>query len=128
MEKKKQPGIYFTVTEKEKRRIKRNAESCGLNQSEYIRQRALGFAPKAVPPDAFYHFCEKLDALCEEPFSAEVNQKALSLLAEIEQALLRPNKEVLTGSTQSQRLCGEKEHPRRTLSFGDLSSNDNNGV
>ncbi len=93
--KQKQPGIYFTVTEKEKRRIKRNAESCGLNQSEYIRQRALGFAPKAVPPDAFYHFCEKLDALCEDPFSTEVNQKALSLLAEIEQALVRPTKEVL---------------------------------
>ncbi|MBE6741105.1 MAG: hypothetical protein E7570_02270 [Ruminococcaceae bacterium] len=101
MEKKKQPGIYFTVTEKEKRRIKRNAENCGLNQSEYIRQRALGFAPKAVPPDAFYHFCEKLDALCEEPFSAEVNHKALTLLAEIEQVLVRPTKEVLPWQPQA---------------------------
>ena len=99
--KQKQPGIYFTVTEKEKRRIKRNTESCGLKQSEYIRQRALGFAPKAVPPDAFYHFCEKLDALCEEPFSAEVNQKSLSLLAEIEQALVRPDKEVLSWQLQA---------------------------
>ena len=93
--KQKQSGVYLTVTEKEKRKIKRNAESCGLNQSEYIRQRALGFAPKAVPPDAFYHFCEKLDMLCEEPFSDEVNQKALSLLSEIEQALVRPDKEVM---------------------------------
>ena len=99
--KQKQPGIYFTVTEKEKRRIKRNAESCGLNQSEYIRQRALGYAPKAVSPNAFYHFCEKLDALCEEPFSAEVNHKALTLLAEIEQALVRPTKEVLPWQPQA---------------------------
>ncbi len=99
--KQKQTGIYFTVTEKEKRRIKRNAECCGLRQSEYIRQRALGFAPKAVPPDAFYHFCEKLDMLCEEPFSAEVNQKSLSLLAEIEQALVRPDKEVMPWQPQA---------------------------
>ena len=99
--KQKQPGIYFTVTEKEKRRIKRNAESCGLNQSEYIRQRALGFAPKAVPPDAFYHFCEKLDVLCEEPFSDEVNQRALSLLAEIECSLVRPSKEVMPWQPQA---------------------------
>ena len=99
--KQKQPGIYFTVTEKERRRIKRNAESCGLNQSEYIRQRVLGFAPKAVPPDAFYHFCEKLDMLCEETYSAEVNQQALSVLAEIEQALLRPDKEVMPWQPQA---------------------------
>ena len=101
MKKKKQPGIYFTVTEKEKCRIKRNAESCGLKQSEYIRQRALGFAPKAVPPDAFYHFCEKLDMLCEEPYSKEVNQKALSLLSEIEYSLVRPSKEVMPWQPQA---------------------------
>ncbi len=99
--KQKQPGIYFTVTEKEKRRIKRNAESCGLKQSEYIRQRALGFAPKAVPPDAFYHFCEKLDKLCEEPFPSEINSVALYLLAEIEQELIRPDKEVLPWQPQA---------------------------
>ena len=99
--KQKQTGIYFMVTEKEKRRIKRNAECCGLNQSEYIRQRALGFAPKAVPPDAFYHFCEKLDLLCEEPFSVDVNQKALSLLAEIENEFVRPSKEVMPWQPQA---------------------------
>lgn len=98
--KQKQPGIYFTVTEKEKRRIKRKAESCGLNQSEYIRQRALGYAPKAVPPNAFYNFCEELDVLCEEPFSPEVNHKALTILAEIEQTLIRPDKEVLPWQPQ----------------------------
>ena len=65
----KKIGLYLTVTAAEKRRIKKNAALCGLKQSEYIRGRALGYAPKAVPPDAFYHFCEKVDALCEKPFS-----------------------------------------------------------
>ena len=80
----KKIGLYFTVTAAEKRRIKKNAALCGLKQSEYIRGRALGYAPKAVPPDAFYLFCEKVDALCEEPFSPQVNEKALSLLEEME--------------------------------------------
>ncbi len=62
--------------EKERRRIKRNAGSC-MKQSEYIRQRALGFAPKSVLPDAFYYSCEKLDVMCEKLFSAEVNATAL---------------------------------------------------
>ena len=92
----KQNGIYFTVTDKEKRRISRNAELCGLKQGEYIRQRALGYAPKAVPPDAFFHFCEEIDQLCEQPFSIEITQKALSLLAEIENQLIRPEKEDIT--------------------------------
>ena len=93
---KKQTGIYFTVTEKEKRRIERNAKLCGLKKGEYIRQRALGYAPKAVPPDVFFHFCEKIDKLCEHPFSFDVNRQALSLLAEIEKDIIRPSKEDLS--------------------------------
>lgn len=92
----KQNGIYFTVTDKEKRRISRNAALCGLKQGEYISQRALGYAPKSVPPDVFFHFCEEIDKLCEQPFSNAVNQKALSLLAEIEKQLIRPEKEELS--------------------------------
>ncbi|WP_316631090.1 plasmid mobilization protein [uncultured Ruminococcus sp.] len=86
-------GIFFTANEREKERIKKNAAKCGLNTSEYLRQRALGYAPKAVLPDAFFHFCEKLDRLCEPPFSAEVNEKAVALLAEMDKVFLRPQKE-----------------------------------
>lgn len=90
---KKQTGIFFKVNEREKRRIKKNAELCGLKQGEYIRQRALGYTPKAVLPSAFFIFCEKLDKLCTAPFSEEVNEKALSLLTEIEKELLLTEKE-----------------------------------
>lgn len=91
----KKIGLYLTVTAAEKRRIKKNAALCGLKQSEYIRQRALGYAPKAVPPDAFYHFCEKVDALCEKPFSPQVNEKALSLLEKMESIYITSDKEVV---------------------------------
>ena len=91
----KKIGLYFTVTAAEKRRIKKNATLCGLKQSEYIRGRALGYAPKAVPPNAFYHFCEKVDALCEKPFSPQVNEKALSLLEKMESIYITTDKEVV---------------------------------
>ena len=55
----------------------------------------MGYAPKAVPPDAFYHFCEKVDALCEEPFSPQVNEKALSLLEEMESIYITSEKEAV---------------------------------
>ena len=91
----KKIGLYLTVTAAEKRRIKKNAALCGLKQSEYIRGRALGYAPKAVPPDAFYHFCEKVDALCEKPFSPQVNENARSLLEKMESIYITSDKEVV---------------------------------
>ena len=95
--KSKSKGVFFSVTEQEKKRIKKNAALCGLNTSEYLRQRALGYAPQAVPPDAFFHFCEKIDALMEPPFSLEVNERAMSLLAEMEAVLLSPQKDTGKG-------------------------------
>ena len=91
--KPKSKGIFFSVSEQEKKRIKKNAAQCGLNTSEYLRQRALGYAPQAVPPDAFFHFCEKIDALIEPPFSTEVNERAMLLLTEVENNLLNTKRE-----------------------------------
>lgn len=48
---------------------------------------------KAAVPDALFHFCEKLDALIEQPFSAEVNATALMLLQDISAELITPRKE-----------------------------------
>lgn len=50
------PDIRITarVTERERQRIADNAKKCGLSVSEYIKQRALGFEPKPVLPDAFF--------------------------------------------------------------------------
>ncbi len=50
----KQNQVNFTVTAAEKKRIEKLAEACGLSQGEYLRQRALGFSPRAFPPGDGY--------------------------------------------------------------------------
>ena len=73
----------------------------------------MGFEPKAVPPDAFFHFCEKFDALVNMGISKEVEAEAFNLLAEISDVLIKPRKEQLFGvPAKRNTLCGEKEHPR----------------
>ena len=91
--KKEDIRIVARVTRKEKDRITDLAKRCGLTTTEYLRQRALGYEPKPVPPDALFHFCEKLDALIEQPFSTEVNTVALTLLKNISAELITPRKE-----------------------------------
>ena len=91
--KKQDIRIVARVTKKEKDRITDLAKRCGLTTTEYLRQRALGYEPKPVPPDALFHFCEKLDALIEQPFSTEVNTVALTLLKNISAELITPRKE-----------------------------------
>ena len=75
------------MTEKQKQQIARLARKCGLSQSEYLRQRALGFEPKGTLPDAFFACCERLDRLCRPPFSKETNEQALALLNEMQSVL-----------------------------------------
>lgn len=91
--KKEEIRIVARVTRKEKERITAYAKRCGLSTTEYPRQRALGYEPKAAAPDALFHFCERLDALTEEPFSAEVNKAAITLLHDISAELITPRKE-----------------------------------
>ena len=91
--KKQDIRIVARVTQKEKDRISDLAKRCGLSTTEYLRQRALGYEPKPVPPDALFHFCERLDALVEQPFSEEVNAAALTLLKDISAELITPRKE-----------------------------------
>ena len=62
----KNARIELRVTQSEKKKIARLAESCGLSQSEYVRQRTLGYAPRTVLPDVFFHFYQMLCRLCDE--------------------------------------------------------------
>ena len=62
----KDTRMYLRVTQSDKKQIVRLAEICGLSQSEYLRQRALGFAPRAVLPDVFFDFNQTLCRLCDE--------------------------------------------------------------
>ena len=78
--KKEPPRVAVRLTESEKKKIEAAAK-CGLTVSEYMRQRALGFEPKAVQPDAYFVLCEKLDRLTEPPFSQAVNEAAIKLIS-----------------------------------------------
>ena len=88
-------SIYVRVTEKEKIRIKNKADKCGLTVSEYLRKRALGYSPKALLPESFYEFSDKLGEIYEQlnkGYSTEVEERILSLIDEIQLKLLTPER------------------------------------
>lgn len=76
----KNKNLFIRVSEKEKNLIERNAEKCGLSVSEYLRQRALGYIPRAILPEVFFSFNDKLDELCVavEGKSQRIRKKELS--------------------------------------------------
>lgn len=85
--------LKFRVTEKEKTRIINTSQKCGLSTSEYLRKRALGYSPKALLPESFYEFSEKLGGLydaLETTDNAELQEKVLSLIDEVQLKLLSP--------------------------------------
>jgi hypothetical protein len=90
--------IEARVTPQQKKKVAQIAERCGLPQSEYIRQRALGYSPRTVLPDAFYTFHTKLCELCNSidgKVGAETEEKLLNLIYEIQLELLLPGKETV---------------------------------
>lgn len=95
----KNARIELRVTQFEKYRIARLAESCGLSQSEYVRQRTLGYAPRTVQPDVFFDFYQTLCRLCDEvadKVSPETERKLLEVVDEIQHRLLLPEKSTTT--------------------------------
>ena len=134
----KNARIELRVTQSEKSKIAKLAENCGLSQSEYVRQRTLGYAPRTVQPDVFFHFYQMLCRLCDEvadKVSPETERKILETVDEIQRQLLLPEKsttaqirkEVQSGTPRS-LLRGEKEHPRSDNPVDDLSATDMSGV
>ena len=91
----KNARIELRVTQSEKNNIARLAESCGLSQSEYVRQRTLGYAPRTVLPDVFFDFYQMLCRLCDEvadKVSPETERRILETVDEIQRQLLLPEK------------------------------------
>ena len=77
--------------QKEKVRIENKAKKCGLSVSEYLRKRALGYSPKALLPESFYEFTEKIGILYEALGtlnSTELQVEVLKLLDEIYESFL----------------------------------------
>ena len=100
----KNARIELRVTQSEKKKIAKLAESCGLSQSEYIRQRTLGYAPRTVLPDVFFDFYQTLCRLCDEvtdKVSPDIERKLLEVVDEIQQRLLLPEK------SSAKQICKE---------------------
>ena len=81
--KEKPHRLYMRVSPKEKQQIESLAKACGLSTAEYLRKRALGYTVKAVMPDAFYIFNEKLCELLNRELSPDVEAAALKLFDDI---------------------------------------------
>ena len=81
--KERKVQLKMRATEKEKVPIENNAKKCGLSVSEYLRKRALGYAVKATPPDAFYLFVRHMSRLLNKVPSAKVEEEALKLFDEV---------------------------------------------
>lgn len=64
--KEQKSHIDLRISPEEKRKIDCIAAKCGLTTSEYLRQRALGFAPRTIPPESFWRFCEMAGDLMEK--------------------------------------------------------------
>lgn len=96
--KQKKPDIRISarVTKREQQRVSALAEKCGLSQSEYIKQRALGYEPRTVLPDVFFDFYNKLCELCNTvEITPETESRLLSLIDEIHATLLLPEKKTV---------------------------------
>ena len=90
---KKEYRIAFRVTDQEKKRIAVLAKKCGLSVSEYVKQRALGYAPQPVLPVAIFPLLEKIGQLQDLAASPETDAAICTLLKEISDTLLLPRKE-----------------------------------
>ena len=84
--------IAVRVTVKEKDKIQSKARKCGLSTTEYIKQRALGHEPRAVPPDALFVCLEKLGELANKDSSPELDEKICAVLKQITTEFLLPEK------------------------------------
>ncbi len=69
------------------------AKKCGLSMSEYVKQRALGYAPQPIIPESVFLLLEKIGQLQNLTVSPETDTAICMLLKEISDTLLMPRKE-----------------------------------
>lgn len=84
--------IAVRVTAKEKEKIQAKARKCGLSTTEYVKQRALGYEPRAVPPDALFVYLERLGELADKASSPELDKEICTVLKQITAEFLLPGK------------------------------------
>ena len=84
--------IAVRVTAMEKEKIQAKARKCGLSTTEYVKQRALRYEPRTVPPDAIFACLEKLGELADKASSSELDEGIYTVLKQITAAFLLPGK------------------------------------
>lgn len=90
MEKDMRIAVRVTAIEKEK--IQAKARKCGLSTTEYVKQRALGYEPRAVPPGALFACLERLGELADKASSPELDEEIYLALKQITAKFLLPGK------------------------------------
>ena len=90
MEKDVRIAVRVTVREKEK--IQAKARKCGLSTTEYVKQRALGYEPREVPPGALFACLERLGELADKASSPELDEEIYLALKQITAKFLLPGK------------------------------------
>ena len=82
--------IAVRVTAREKDKIQAKARKCGLSTTEEVKQRALGYEPRTVPPDALFACLEKLGELESKTNSPELDEEINAVLKQIAAEFLLP--------------------------------------
>ena len=90
--KKLSARIELRVTVREKEKIQAKARKCGLSTTEYVKQRALEYEPRSVPPDALFVCLEKLGELADKASSSELDDEIRMVLKQITAEFLLPGK------------------------------------
>ncbi len=85
--------LEVRLSEEDKRTVIAKAKACGLSQSEYIRKRALGYAPRAAPNDALHDLTVGLCEIANRNLSKETEAMLLSLLERIRKELFGSGKD-----------------------------------
>ena len=92
MPNKNDPTITFRLDRRDKEKIQSKARKCGLSTTEYVKQRALGYEPRTVPPDALFVCLERLGELADKASSPELDTEIRTLLKQITAEFLLPEK------------------------------------
>ena len=94
-EKERTMRLDLRVSLQEKKKIESTAKKCGISVSEYMRQRALGFSPRGIPPVEWYSIMNHLYRINEklDKYSPETERKLDSLIEDMRLQFLSPEKE-----------------------------------
>ena len=92
MPNKNDPTITFRLDRRDKEQIQAKARKCGLSITEYVKQRALGYEPRGIPPDALFLCLEKLGELESKTGSPELDEEIHIVLKQIAAEFLLPGK------------------------------------